>query len=284
VFDLHVHTGPDLVERRLDDMEAVAAYQAAGYTGCVFKNHNEPTGGRAAMVRKHTGFAAYGSVVLNRPAGGLNPAAVEAELRLDARVVWMPTEDAVLHYAFGLPRGLSVGSDGHLSGGGGRTGPGIGYGIPPVRPESEAAIREILGLIADADAVLATGHLGGAECAWLLRQAKRYGITRTLLTHPSYSVPALSPAEIGELADLGTMVEITAVQLIVQPGMTAARLAQVAAAAGDRLVLSSDAGQVRMPFPPEAITRLIEALAAEGVDRGLLNAAASTIPARLVTA
>lgn len=275
MFDIHVHTGPDIVERRLDDIEAVEAYQEAGYEGCVFKSHNEPTGARAALIRKSTGFPAYGSVTLNRAVGGFNPAAVAVQLALGARVVWMPTEDAVLHRQGGLPRGLA----GHPV-----LGDQPGYGIPPVDGTSAAAIDDILELIASADAVLATGHLSAGECAWLLPQARRRGVRRIVLTHPSYTVPDMGPKDIVELAALGAKVEITAYQLLCQPGMTAGLLAAVARSVGDALVLSSDAGQPAMPPPPEALAQLIDALVHEGVDRGLLHAAASSIPRELVVA
>jgi hypothetical protein len=37
VFDLHVHTAPDLVARCLDDVDAAVAYRDAGYDGCVLR-------------------------------------------------------------------------------------------------------------------------------------------------------------------------------------------------------------------------------------------------------
>lgn len=273
MFDLHVHTAPDVVARALDDMSAAACYQDAGYQGCVLKSHNEPTGGRAAVVRSTTGFAAYGSVVLNRAMGGFNPAVVAAQLELGARIVWMPTEDALVHRRAGLTRALA----GHAL-----LSDGRGLAVPPVDPSSAAAVDEILALIADADAVLATGHLSGEECAWLLRQARRHGVTRMLLTHPSYTVPGLAPNEIGQLAALGAKVEVTAYQLFRQPGMTPALLADVARAAGDQLVLSSDAGHPDLPSAPEALAQLIGALADQGVDQGVIDAAASAIPYDLV--
>jgi len=140
----------------------------------------------------------------------------------------------------------------------------------------------VLALIADHDAVLATGHLSGPECHWLLQRARHYGITRVLLTHPSYTVPGLGPSAVAELAAAGGSVEITAYQLLHQPGCTAPMLAEVARAAGRRLVLSSDAGQPDSPPPPEALSRLVDELEAQGIDRGLLEAAASTVPAELI--
>jgi hypothetical protein len=93
-----------------------------------------------------------------------------------------------------------------------------GYATP-LDESSASAAREILNLVADADAVLATGHLSGDECAWLLSEARHHGVTRMPLTHPAYTVPGLSPARIRELADFGAKVEITAYQLLLQPGM-----------------------------------------------------------------
>jgi hypothetical protein len=58
-------------------------------------------------------------------------------------------------------------------------------------------------------------------------------------------------------------------------------LARAAEAAGDRLILSSDAGQPDSPPPPEALMLLIDTLAAEGLDRKWLEAAASITPESL---
>ncbi len=58
----------------------------------------------------------------------------------------------------------------------------------------------------------------------------------------------------------------------------------MARAAGPRLVLSSDAGQPNSPPPPEALQQLLDELAGQKVDRGLLRAAASSIPADLFLA
>jgi len=50
-----------------------------------------------------------------------------------------------------------------------------------------------------------------------------------------------------------------------------------------RCVLSSDAGQPDSPPPPEALARLVDALAAAGLDRGALAAMVGDAPEGLVT-
>ncbi|MGQ0840015.1 DUF6282 family protein [Actinokineospora sp.] len=271
MFDCHVHAAPDVLDRIGDDSDIAAHYVDFGCTGFVLKGHYESTVGRAHALSRSSGLRVVGGITLNQAAGGVNPAAVAATLTAGGRVVWMPTADAHTQQRAGLPRLCDQDP---------RLDRGV-FAVPPVDPTAAAAAELVLALIADHDAVLATGHLSGPECAWLLDRARHYGIRRVLLTHPSYTVPGLSPNDIRELSQAGGVVEITAYQLLHQPNCPPALLAEVARAAGGGLVLSSDAGQPNSPPPPEALGRLVDSLDRAGVDRGLLDAAASTVPAEL---
>ncbi|SDQ69523.1 DUF6282 family protein [Thermostaphylospora chromogena] len=275
MFDLHVHAAPDVWPRLADDAELVAAYAAAGYSGCVLKGHYDATAGRAHLAGRNTTLRVYGSVVLNAQAGGFNPAAVAAALQSGARVVWMPTADAHTQHEAGLPRLCGV--RGEIS--------SRVYAAPPVDPSTAEAIGVIVRLIADFDAVLATGHLSTPEVEWLLPVAEAAGVRRMMMTHPSYTVPAMSATDAARLARrYGALAEVTAYQLLHQPRMDAARLAAFVREVGyEHVVLSSDAGQPDSPPPPEALEMLIDTLAAEGLDRSALIACASELPERLVT-
>ena len=271
MFDCHVHAAPDVLDRIGDDSDVAAAYAAAGFSGFVLKGHYESTVGRARAAARLTGLQVYGGIALNQHCGGVNPGAVAATLRAGGRVVWMPTADAHTQHTADLPRLC------HQE-------PRIGahtYAVPPVDPSAAAATEAVLTLIAEHDAVLATGHLSGQECRWLSERARDLGVRRVLLTHPSYTVPGLDAAQVASLVELGGHVEITCYQLLHQPGCTPGMLAGIARAAGDRLVLSSDAGQADSPSPPDALQLLVDTLADEGLDRGLLVAAASDIPQAL---
>lgn len=70
-------------------------------------------------------------------------------------------------------------------------------------PQTWEAADLVLALVADYDAVLATGHLSGEEYRSLSDRAGHFGITRLLFTHPSYTVPGLDPAAVRDLLDLG---------------------------------------------------------------------------------
>ncbi|WP_181788619.1 DUF6282 family protein [Streptomyces phytophilus] len=273
MFDLHVHASPDVVPRGTDDHDAVAAYARAGFTGCVLKAHYESTVGRAAAAARAHALDVYGGVALNQHTGGVNPAAVAACLQAGGRVVWMPTADAHTQRTAALPSLCGVRTD----------LPAHAYAIPPHAPEAAGAVRSICRMIAEADAVLATGHLDADECRWLLTAARASGVRRILLTHPGYTVPGMAAETAAGLAALGAYAEITAYQLLHQPGVTGAWLAAYADEVGlERVVLSSDAGQPDSPAPPEALHLLIDTLAAEGLDRGALRACASDLPEALV--
>jgi hypothetical protein len=273
VFDSHVHAGPDVLDRIGDDTDVARMYGLADFSGFVLKAHYESTVGRARAAARLTGQAVYGGIALNQHCGGINPSAVAAALGAGGRVVWMPTADAHTQHTADLPRLCN-----HEP----RIGPHT-YAIPPVDTRNVEAIETVLALIADHDAVLATGHLSGDECRWLSERAGFYGIERLMFTHPSYTVPGLEPAAVRTLVENGGYAEITTYQLLHQPGCTPAMLARAAEAAGERLILSSDAGQPDSPPPPEALQLLIDTLAGEGLDRRWLEAAASTTPTAMFT-
>lgn len=274
MFDLHVHAAPDITSRIADDQGIVAAYDEEQFTGCVLKGHYESTVGRAAAAGRGRELRVYGGIALNQHAGGLNPAAVAACLDAGGRVVWMPTADAHTQRAAGLPS--LCGQRNSLS--------AHSYSIPPLDWSVAEDVRRICQMVAEADAVLATGHLSSCEVRWLMTAAQREGVRRFLLTHPSYTVPDMSAAEVSALTEGGALAEITTFQLLHQPGCTSAGLANFAREIGlEHVVLSSDAGQPNSPSPPHALELLADVLAREGLDRDALRACASERASDLVT-
>lgn len=274
MFDLHVHAAPDVIARRLADRDLVTHYVAAGFTGCVIKAHYESTVGRAAAAGWETPLQVYGGIALNQHVGGVNPAAVVACLEAGGRVIWMPTADAHTQRAALLPSLCDTHPE----------LPPRSYGIPPTDWSAADDVLAICNAVAAADAVLATGHLSGAETAWLVHQARAAGVNRILLTHPGYTVPNMSAREAAALCDVGAKAEITAYQLLHQPECDSRRLAAFAREVGlDNIVLSSDAGQPDSPPPADALSQLIDALTMQGLDPGNLLAGAGERPHALVS-
>ncbi|MEN3616265.1 DUF6282 family protein, partial [Plantactinospora sp. ZYX-F-223] len=86
---------PDVMERRIDDLDLAGRFAEVGLAGFVLKSHYVPTAERAAVVRKvRPDVDVLGALTLNGSVGGMNPAAVEIAGRQGARIVWMPTVDS----------------------------------------------------------------------------------------------------------------------------------------------------------------------------------------------
>src|SRR3954465_1185727 len=99
-YDTPIHVAPDVMERRIDDVDLARRFADVGLAGFVLKSHYVPTAERAQVGRKVVpGVRAVGGIRLNGSVGGLNPSAVEIAGRQDARVVWMPTVDSRNHRA-----------------------------------------------------------------------------------------------------------------------------------------------------------------------------------------
>src|SRR3984885_1468943 len=104
-YDLQVHVAPDVIERRIDDIDLAHEFLKRGLKGFVLKSHYMSTAERAKVVTAAVpGIQAYGAITLNHSVGGLNPVAVDIAGRSGAKIVWFPTVDAENETA-GLPTG-----------------------------------------------------------------------------------------------------------------------------------------------------------------------------------
>src|SRR5580704_12594423 len=106
-YDLQVHVAPDVIARRIDDLDLAKEFLAMGLGGFVLKSHYFPTAERAQVVTKAvSGIRAFGAITLNHSVGGLNPVALELAGRSGCKIVWMPTVDAANETA-GRPGGTN---------------------------------------------------------------------------------------------------------------------------------------------------------------------------------
>src|SRR5262245_55763914 len=98
--DLHVHSGPSVMARQVDHIDAMEQAASAGMRAILFKDHYYPTAPIVELIRAryaHTGVEAFGGLVLNNAMGGFNPYAVEHALKLGTKIIWMPTVSAANH-------------------------------------------------------------------------------------------------------------------------------------------------------------------------------------------
>src|SRR5438876_2188373 len=77
-YDLHVHTGPDIMPRATTDIELAQQCKHWGQAGFVIKSHYTPTAERAALVRMmFPDVGVLGAITLNDAVGGMNVLAIE---------------------------------------------------------------------------------------------------------------------------------------------------------------------------------------------------------------
>jgi Family of unknown function (DUF6282) len=210
-FDLHVHVGPDVIARRIDDVSLARRFRELGLAGFALKSHYVPTAERAAVVRAAVPeVAAIGAIALNRAVGGLNPLAVEIAAREGARIVWLPTVDAPGETAGRTPPrpGAKLPAWASMQ----LELRGLGMKIEPVpvvddrgRPLEEA--RAVLEVVSRHDMVLATGHLGRDEIFAMVDAAFRQGVRQVVVTHPEFPSQNLSIEDQRELAARGALLE-----------------------------------------------------------------------------
>src|SRR5437870_3088603 len=65
-YDMHVHSGPDVMPRKFDDVALAQRTREAGMAGFVLKSHYVCTADRASLIRQmYPDVKAYGGIVLN---------------------------------------------------------------------------------------------------------------------------------------------------------------------------------------------------------------------------
>src|SRR5215831_8243535 len=209
-YDLHVHVAPDVIGRRIDDIDLAHEFLKVGLKGFILKSHYTQTGERAKVVTKAVpGIQAFGAITLNHAVGGINPLAVEIAGRSGCKLVWMPTVDA-LNETAGLPDGghkkLPFWAEIQ------REMAAMGIAPPRIRVIGDdgqltEATRTCVELIGKHNMILATGHLGKDEIHALVKAGKAMGLTKVLVTHAEFPSQNLTPGEQKELAEMGSIIE-----------------------------------------------------------------------------
>jgi hypothetical protein len=284
-YDLQIHVAPDVIERRIDDVDLAKEFLARGLKGFVLKSHYIPTAERAQVVTKCVpGIEAYGAIALNHSVGGLNPVAIEIAGRSGNKIVWMPTVDAANETA------------GRLDGGNEklpfwakiqREIAAAGITRPPMTVlNAEGKIseetRQCLELIAKHDMILATGHLGRHEIFPLVKEARNVGVKRIVITHAEFPSQNLTGAEQAELADLGAIIEHCFTTYHTNKAPWEAVFANIRAVGVERTILSTDLGQKTNPPVAEGFAMFAERLLDAGFTGAEINRMAATIPAGLI--
>lgn len=258
--DLHCHSGPSVMPRDLDHIEAIREASEAGFRAVLFKDHFYSADPVAELLRSHygqLGVELLSGVALNNSVGGINCHAVDHSIKLGGRIVWMPTFSAANHI------------DQH------RKDANFDKKFPvtkkrmlqpvPLRALDDNGdihdeLKLILDLIAEADLVLSAGHLHISEIWPLFEEARRRGVRRLLVNHPIYVVGA-EISDVRQIVELGAYVEHSVCMFVEGSKFKLYDPATldllIKAGTIDRTILGSDLGQVGNPRPVDGFRAVI---------------------------
>lgn len=282
-IDVHTHLDPDSfgtyssqMARRLDIIDMANRAKAAGMRGFVIKQHYDQTAQLAAIASKVVpGVEAFGQLCLNLTVGGLNPIAIHhfAEVKGGrARIVSMPTWDSannVVHSKDPTRRSVAVSFNGELL------------------PETRAAIEAIAtAKIRDSDVklALATGHIAPQEVLMVIREAKKQGIERIMVTHAMGHPVDMTLEQMKEAAGLGAYIEFAAGFVLgtQQPGTLQKNFEAIRALGADHVILSSDSGQAGQRYPDDAMAIMAARLRDLGIPAADIRKMMVENPAKLL--
>src|SRR5436309_4753576 len=267
-IDIHVHSDPDDRPRSIDAIDVAKLARARGMRAIVLKNHYDPTGGLAYIVRKEVpGLEVFGGIDLNLTVGGMNSAAVEHMTQVSGgwgRFVWMSTFDAEnqVRYSKENRPFVSVARNGDL--------------LPEV--------KQVISVIAKHQLVLATGHVAAEEALMLLREGRRQGAQRMIVTHAMNAPILMDIPQMQEAAKLGAFIEFVGGSLATADA--AARIDRFAEAirkvGPEFCILSSDLGQKGNALPPDGFAAFLLAVRARGFTAPEIDRMSTQNPARLL--
>jgi len=246
-IDMHCHSGPSVMPRCLDHIEAMQEASEAGLSALLFKDHFYSATPVTELLSAHYGHLnvrLLSGVPLNDTCGGLNPYAVDHGLKLGARFVWMPTFSAANHIRHNRTK--------HLLKTKMPMKPAKMLTVVDEDGQLKDVVKEILDQIAEFDAVLSAGHLHISEIWPLFEEAEKRGVKRRVVQHPTYTIDA-TLADITELTEGGAFVEHSLCMFIDESRFkkwTAEELhAMIEAGGTHRTILGSDLGQIENPTP-----------------------------------
>ena len=295
ILDLHVHVGPEFLNRRYT-VESLADEVESSNIGFAAKNHFQPTTAWVTRLRSRYNVPLIGSVVLNRGVGGINPEAIRAALsgcksdptkpQLDEGrfIVWMPTIHAEGHLSQYERKDIDTnwGCDPEYQ----ATYP-VGMGLTvwdksdtgTLSPDTLAVLESIF----EHDLILATGHLTAAEVEVLVKEASLTGLRRVIITHPLFKATDMSVEKIAEINSIdGVYIELAYVKLDIDQIPLKKYIDVIRSVGTEKVLLSSDLGQIVKGPLTEGWDHYLELLKGEGITEQEFVQMAVDNPHRLV--
>ncbi|MBP0463079.1 hypothetical protein J5Y09_04080 [Roseomonas sp. PWR1] len=284
-IDCHVHCAPHLSGRSVNAFDAVRQAAAAGMRAIGIMCNFQNSSGLAALANDelgHLGVEAFGGLIMQPTAGGVTLEAARTAIGYGygpgtgARFVSLPT-----HHTYHVAK---------------REGRGPAFLETTFRVPENGVVPDpvpaIMDLCAAKDVVFDCGHVSGREAVALAEEAKRRGVTRVRTHCTRYAED-----EIRVIVGTGAYAEFSFFVLThaTQVGLTHVdeEKHKIAAnsviqdfsprirAAGDRAILSTDAGVYLLPPPVEAFREYLMLVESEGFSEAEIRRMIRDNPAAL---
>lgn len=263
--DLHCHSGPAAMPRILDHHEALMDCAAARFRALLYKDHFYLGVSHAVMLEKlfpESGVKLFSGLALNNASGGINPHAVDHALAMGARIIWMPTLSAANHIDQASGQAKSFPKTAR------RMLPATPLRATDANGEVSDATKQVLDLIAGSEAILAGGHLDAAEMIKVFEEAKRRGVKRMLVNHPTYVI-GCTDEDIRALVEIGAYIEHSICMWVgPKARFTPADMMHLIEVAGvEKTILSSDLGLQGAPRPVDGFRDMVRILLDQQVSK-----------------
>ena len=258
--DLHCHSGPSVMPRCIDHIQVMKEGAAAKMKAILIKDHYYSATPVTELLMNHfqeLGVQMLSGVPLNNSTGGINRFAVDHGIKLGAKLIWMPTFSSRNHIAHhksdkDFEKKFPTTKEKMLT--------PVELGVLDDNGRLLDEVKFILDMIAEADIVLSGGHLHISEIFPLFEEAKKRGVKKLLVNHPSYLIDATED-EMRELVTMGAYLEHSMCMFV--PGSKFHFYSPrnldnlIKAGTVDRTILGSDLGQVGNPTPIEGFKNVI---------------------------
>lgn len=280
--DLHCHSGPSPLPRRIDHVDAAKEAEAAGMRAIVVKSHHHSTvmdvlamAPRLRSVKTEV----FGGIALNNQVGGINPHAVDMCLKMGGRIIWFPTISAAQHLEHHHEDANSPFPESSV-----RLLPGQPVDIFDVDGDLRPEVHTIIGLAKESGAVIAGGHQSPDRIHALLKAAAAAGVDRLLVNHPNFVVEA-EQKDVQRYAELGAIIEhsicmydersfnLWEIDVLVD---------WIELIGPEQTSLASDLGQRDQPLPTDSYRHVCARLLDAGITEKALRTMVRDNPARLI--
>ena len=271
--DLHCHSGPAAMPRILGHTEAFQMALDAKFKALLYKDHYYVGMPHCAVLEDiypDAQIELFSGVALNNASGGINPHAVDHSIKLGGKIVWFPTFAAKNHIEAYAAKSFPKTAKPML--------PPIPLTVLDANGKLIDEAKQICDLIAEGDVILAGGHLHVSELFVLFDEAKKRGVKKMMVNHPSYII-GCSDDDIRGLVALGAYMEHSICMFI--PGRakqhdTADLIHMMEVAGADRTVLGSDLGLTQAPKPVDGYRMIVSDLLDHQVPKAVIKKIIST--------